>query len=596
MHIMRKLTAGLWLALLLPLVLSFSTPERLVATGSAVHAAPVTGAISKDTTETFRVTPVGQTSTICTGFCYCNGPCPRNGCDASGSGTARSSHFPSPPFRASGFVLEPFGSVDCSAGTPVQLPVTVGVGQQIAFTLSFSPSAPGTFTDYFDMDKFIFHLAGSTPRGSASILPYQPPGWSAPVVVSRTQGTQMDSSTLTNGELLYVSWAVQNAGDLSTFGTFHIDLYLDGTLSQRWSWADPLPPHNFIYLKDHPIGSLAPGPHMLELVPDSTHTIGSSQGYKKAFTVAQSTALPKPPPPAATSWYIYVTSNETDKALNSWMYNAGYQYGQNAVRRRGFVVLDFGQPWQSGKIYGTWSFDPRFGRFLSISTIREAVKQYVRGFVIGAGSSGSTSVLWLGVGTNNYGPYVTGAHGKAWGTMITSIQSWLDESGAAKGVVLRSASDIELGYSTPGKVSSWLGGYTSANRTHSTFNYGDAQGCPQSGTTNVPKACSGQPGWTQDEVINNTLFLLPEIYSTAGGNAKQWQQLILYNYLRYNFKTVAFGATSQKQACDQRGGCQALGIDNTPAQAWTQLRDRLASDPRTLTVDPYFSTDFRWRK
>jgi len=150
-----------------------------------------------------------------------------------------------------------------------------------------------------------------------------------------------------------------------------------------------------------------------------------------------------------------------------------------------------------------------------------------------------------------------------------------------------------LGYSTPEKASAWIAAYKAANTINSLYNYGDAQGCPQSGTTDVPKNCSGQPGWTQDKVVRNGL-LLPEIYSTSGGNAKQWQQLILYYKLRYDSVKTVSGVMSQKQACQQRGGCQ--GIDNSPAQAWTQMRDRLASDPRTYSADPSFSTDIKWRK
>ena len=305
---------------------------------------------------------------------------------------------------------------------------------------------------------------------------------------------------------------------------------------------------------------------------------------------------PVQPPAPTTSWYVYVTSNEKDSALYTWMYNTGKQYGGHSVKPQGFVVLDFGQPWKSGQAYGTWSFDPRFGRFLSTSTIQEAVKQYIRGFAVGAITAGSSGFLWLGVGTNNNGPFVTEAHGQAWANMMASIQAWLDESGVGERVLLRTASDIELGYSTPDKVASWFEGYEGVPGAGSIFvyNYGDAQGCPQAGSSAIPKPCSGKPGWSQEKITYHTLLTIPEIYSTAGGNAKQWQQLVLYYYLRYNYKPTPFGAMSQRQACQQKGGCQ--GIDNTPAQAWTQLRNRLASDPRTLSNDPYFSTDIKWRK
>src|SRR3989338_1456306 len=33
-------------------------------------------------------------------------------------------------------------------------------------------------------------------------------------------------------------------------------------------------------------------------------------------------------PPTTTSWYVYVTSDESDQALYNWMYSAGYQAGR----------------------------------------------------------------------------------------------------------------------------------------------------------------------------------------------------------------------------------------------------------------------------
>lgn len=588
-----------WSILLLILVASSLTGRPTSAAGAetstpagARAASPGSSAVLKDT-YAFPITPVGQSSTSCRALCSCTDT---SHCNCNASGTLTIEHSLAPPFNASGYLIQPYanGAIDCRSGTPVQLPAFLNAGQQLAYTVSFSPSRPGAFSDYLRISGYTLSLSGSTPRGSSSLVPYQPAGWSAPVVVSRTQGTQIDSPTLTGTEPLYISWAVLNAGDLSAFGAFYIDLYLDGRLLQRWVHQDDLSPNFYTYVKDYKIGPLAPGAHMLDLVPDSTNsTLGSSQSYKKMFTVTQGTPTLRPPPPPTTSWYVYVTSDEKDEALNSWMYNIGYQYGQNAVSPDGFVVVDFGQPWQSGNSYGTWSFNARFGRFLSTATIREAVKQYIRGFIVGAATAGKTGRLWLGVGTNNSGSYVTAVHGKAWASMMTALQTWLDASGVTQKVFLRAASDIELGYSTPEKASSWIDAYNASNSFNFLYNYGDAQGCPQSGATDVSQKCSGKVGWTQDKVIRSGL-LLPEIYATSGGNAKQWQQLVLYYKLRYNSMRTVFGAMSQKQACQQRGGCQ--GTDNSPTQAWMQMRDRLASDPRTYSIDPFFSTDIKWRK
>jgi hypothetical protein len=301
------------------------------------------------------------------------------------------------------------------------------------------------------------------------------------------------------------------------------------------------------------------------------------------------------PPAFSTSWYVNTTAGETDAKLHAWAYSTGYALGQQPRGTSTFVFLDFGQPWKSGNSYGTWSFDATHGRFVSTAAIRDVVKAYILGFFLGTGT-GSTAKIWVGVGTNNYGPYVTADHGRAWGNMMVSIASWLQTSGFASRVYLRSANDIELGFSSPPAVAAWFSGYSNVRGAAYNYNYGDAQGCPQTGTSAVSKPCgSSKPGWTQDKVVLLQALWFPEIYATSGANAKQWQQLALYSKLKRSWLPTVFGALSQRQACDQRRGC--TGTDNTPAQAWTQITTRLASDPRTSGAFPVFhSSDIRWRK
>jgi hypothetical protein len=216
--------------------------------------------------------------------------------------------------------------------------------------------------------------------------------------------------------------------------------------------------------------------------------------YAKAVMLAMSILMFLPnasngasgytPAPPETSWYIYVTQDEKDKALNTWMYNTGLDHGRHTTQSTS-VILDFGQPWKSGEFYGTWSFNPRFGRFLSTSTIEEAVKQYVRGYIVGAPIDRKVDHLWLAVGTNNYGSNTTSEHGKAWAQMMVDIYGWLTASHADQRVILLAASDIELGYSTPKVVASWISGYKKIADAPVLIDYGDAQGCPRRGTTTL---------------------------------------------------------------------------------------------------------------
>lgn len=313
-------------------------------------------------------------------------------------------------------------------------------------------------------------------------------------------------------------------------------------------------------------------------------------------------------PPTTTSWYVYVTSNETDQDLRNWMYSKGYEAGQKDLSLPGkqysLAILDFGQPWLSGTTQGIWSFNKDYGRFLSASVIKEAVKWFAWGYYNGTGSDYDSQIR-IAVGTNNYGPNVGYWHGQSWATMIKDIGVWLASNYIGSQVQARGASDIESDYSSPSTAYSWVDGYNSMwVPPYYLYNYGSANGCPTSGTTNISKSCptpkSTAQGWTwtQDnyQYVSwgaDPSYPLPEIYNTTGANAKQWQQISLYSYLAKGGRMAFLGPLSQSQACVQRGGC--YGFNNTPDQAWTQLWNEINSDSRTWQNLSY-STDIKWRK
>jgi len=110
-------------------------------------------------TITFPDTAVGSSSTI---------KCPTNtvslcfGTNCSASGTVQSVNGPSAPFSVGKFNVlsnaEFFGGL-CEAH-PVTLPVTLGVGQILAYQAVFAPTAPGTFNG---------SLTFNTPGGPAVV-------------------------------------------------------------------------------------------------------------------------------------------------------------------------------------------------------------------------------------------------------------------------------------------------------------------------------------------------------------------------------------------------------------------------------------------
>jgi hypothetical protein len=161
-------------------------------------------------------------------------------------------------------------------------------------------------------------------------------------------------------------------------------------------------------------------------------------------------------------------------------------------------------------------------------------------------------------------------------------------------------------YSSASTAKNWINGYNSAYvAPYAMYNYGDANSCPQSGTTATPAACAN--GWTQEDINYVTLrtaagiYPLPQIYSTAGGNAKQWQQLALYGKLRYGYLPTISGPLTQKAAWDQR--CAPLsplppecaGVNNTSQQAWDQLWKELNAPGSNTAGSMTWSTDIKWK-
>ena len=96
--------------------------------------------------------------------------------------------------------------------------------------------------------------------------------------------------------------------------------------------------------------------------------------------------------------------------------------------------------------------------------------------------------------------------------------------------------------------------------------------------------------------------VIPEIYSTGGGNAASWQQLVLYSALAHPERPPMRidGVMTQRQAVEQVWGLAPLksdceGVENTPEQAWAQLSARLASDVRTAAAGLTMrSTDIKY--
>jgi hypothetical protein len=292
------------------------------------------------------------------------------------------------------------------------------------------------------------------------------------------------------------------------------------------------------------------------------------------------------PPPHSTSLYMRTVDQQT-------LYNLGCAQGERDLNLPGtqdsVVVLDFGQPTDDASGYGANLFGMGPA---TLDKIEIAVEQFAVGYLACVGID-TTSHLRIGVGTSNYGNKVYYMHGKNWAKMVNAINTWLQNQGYFSRVDAAGASDLELGWNSPTATRDWVDGYDSSNQ-YILLNYGDANGCP---TLAFPDWDCLDP-WTQDDVWYISFgvgasYPLPLIYATDDGNAQQWYLLSLYAFLIHGTRMDIQGAFTQWQACQQfPSGC-GTGLDNSPAQGWTQLWTELNSDDRT-SQGLKWSTDIKW--
>jgi hypothetical protein len=300
----------------------------------------------------------------------------------------------------------------------------------------------------------------------------------------------------------------------------------------------------------------------------------------------------------STSFYIYAGKRH-GLTLNAWMMQQGALAAAVAASEgtgTGVVILDFGNPKIKSGAYGTDGFLKN--GFLNTTQIESAVANFADGYYT---ISGGTTSVTLVVGTNthfdaSFDVSSIGTHALYWVSMVDDLIEKLQKD---VGISVLGGIDAEVAFGPPTLARAWVAGYRQGNFELTDF--GDAAGCPESGTTASPKYCSGGDGdWTQDDIYNVAReyagsLPLPEIYGEQGGNAKEWQQMSLYSQLAYGLPFLIVSPLTQHGACSVRK-CMPK-TDNTPEQGWYQLWNDFDADARTTIYSPSsgYSTDMTWR-
>ncbi|GAB3458434.1 hypothetical protein GCM10027570_42090 [Streptomonospora sediminis] len=303
-----------------------------------------------------------------------------------------------------------------------------------------------------------------------------------------------------------------------------------------------------------------------------------------ATTGAHATTAAQPGYPGHTT-SRYITADNTPADMRR-AEEAGCQAattGQNGPR-----ILFLGTQENGGKLRhpGTTasSTTPRIPADAAI----DIADAYATGFTR-CNTSDTTAHLALGVNNKADGNIAGSRAGKAWARIVDAAA----RRAGTHDLTVTGAIDAEPSWSTPKWARAWADAYT-AHTDRRLYAANSAGGCPTPGQNTT--ACNN--GWTLADVhylatgAAPTIRALPQIYRTDGIQARQWAAVSAWG-ARNRDRTVRFaGALSQHTACDQRGGCTRT--DNTPRQAWTQLRDAL-NDRKATRIDhlPH-ATDMRW--
>jgi hypothetical protein len=296
-----------------------------------------------------------------------------------------------------------------------------------------------------------------------------------------------------------------------------------------------------------------------------------------------------PPAGAASPLFdtrsYYIANADGNAARNLGCFNGD---------KTGRTTLFFGSPVDVGGAYGATLWG---GADRTTTQIGELVKEFVRGYVMCRRNP--SFQLFVGMGTSNGAidgksdAWLLG-HGVTWAAVVRSLQDWA-ATYYPEVIRIYAAWDVEPSWSLPNKANTWMRGYeaTPGRRgIHANFS---ADGCPQNDSANG--SCNN--GWNQEWLWRlawryDPSLPMPQIYSTTGSNARQWQQIDLYGVRGHGDGMAFWGSMSQLSACRQVGGCP--GVDNSPRQAHDFLLWYLNSHPDTSQSVMETMTDMNWHR
>jgi hypothetical protein len=244
---------------------------------------------------------------------------------------------------------------------------------------------------------------------------------------------------------------------------------------------------------------------------------------------------------------------------------------------RGVVVLSFGRQIKGGTT--------GFGTPIAYQDILEVTRAFTAGIL-----SCATGPWEVAIGTSNSGG-VTAHNGIGGGARWAQL---VKDAKVVAGPLVSGAVDIEPGWGPPGQARAWVDGFVQAAPDARLWNFGSADGCPQSVSGDL--TCNN--GWTIDDVLwvsshaGKNVVAMPQIHTQSGSQARQWARLAA-RALNMGRELRLGSFTVQTSACKQvRRGCPKTGV--SAWDAYMQLRAYLDANPITVSYPLGAPMDIRW--
>lgn len=281
-----------------------------------------------------------------------------------------------------------------------------------------------------------------------------------------------------------------------------------------------------------------------------------------AVAVAMHAAAPTPQPFPGNTRSHYLTT--TDRSVLTRAGRRDARDAEVAGVDDALVVLGGGDPVGRDGVRL-----PGSGESASVNDVEAAAVAYGRAWR----TRPTAPTLTLVVMEAAHGDQVNAGAGTGWGRMVGSVARELP------GVDVRGGLDVEVEWASARDVRAWLDGYLSAT-TRSFVDVG-ACTCPPYARVGAPWSLAdlADVAWARGRGV-----VLPQIYATAGGNAREWATLAAWARWHRRPPVRLAGVLTEQAACFGPPPRPCLGLDVDPVAAWWQLvrasgqRLRWASD------------------